>query len=190
MAKKPKKSANAVTQHRKPTIKQLCWVDEMMIDGNATQAAIRAGYSKKTAKQQGSENLAKPYLMELLNEKRKKRSEQVDKTALDVFRELALIGFSNVADFITIGEDGTPRTNLAKASREQLAAVSEITIEEFMDGPVDELRPVRRVKMKLADKKAALAEMGKHLGVATKHDHTVAVPVTLIYEDIYPDDNE
>ena len=44
----------------KLTQKQQRFVDEYIISGNATQAAIKAGYSKKTAKQMGTENLAKP----------------------------------------------------------------------------------------------------------------------------------
>ena len=42
------------------TPKQQRWVDEYLLDLNATQAAIRAGYSKHTAKQMGAENLSKP----------------------------------------------------------------------------------------------------------------------------------
>lgn len=45
---------------QKLTQKQQRFVDEYIISGNATQAAIKAGYSKKTAKQMGTENLAKP----------------------------------------------------------------------------------------------------------------------------------
>ena len=46
----------------KLTQKQQRFVDEYIISGNATQAAIKAGYSKKTAKQMGTENLAKPII--------------------------------------------------------------------------------------------------------------------------------
>ena len=47
---------------KKLTQKQQRFVDEYIISGNATQAAIKAGYSKRTAKQAGTENLSKPYL--------------------------------------------------------------------------------------------------------------------------------
>ncbi len=47
--------------------KQARFVDEYLIDGNATQAAIRAGYSPKTARFIGSENLTKPHIMAAVN---------------------------------------------------------------------------------------------------------------------------
>ena len=60
----PKKEA----EHRL-TEKQKRFVDEYLIDYNATKAALRAGYSEKTAKQMGTENLAKPYLRAYLDER-------------------------------------------------------------------------------------------------------------------------
>lgn len=63
----------------KLTLKQQRFVDEYIISGNATQAAIKAGYSKKTAKQSGAENLAKPYLKAAIE---KRNAEiQSEKTA-------------------------------------------------------------------------------------------------------------
>lgn len=49
------------------TVKQQKFVDEYIISGNATEAAIKAGYSKKTAKQMGTENLSKPYLKSVID---------------------------------------------------------------------------------------------------------------------------
>lgn len=64
---------------QKLTQKQQRFVDEYIISGNATQAAIKAGYSKKTAKQSGAENLAKPYLKAAIE---KRNAEiQSEKTA-------------------------------------------------------------------------------------------------------------
>lgn len=64
---------------KKLTQKQQRFVDEYIISGNATQAAIKAGYSKKTAKQSGAENLAKPYLKAAIE---KRNAEiQSEKTA-------------------------------------------------------------------------------------------------------------
>lgn len=55
--------------------KQARFVEEFLIDLNATQAAIRAGYSAKTARQVGSENLAKPYIQEAVQKAMAERSE-------------------------------------------------------------------------------------------------------------------
>ncbi len=58
------------------TPKQQRFVDEYLIDLNATQAAIRAGYSKKTARAVGSENLTKPDIRAAVAEAQQARSER------------------------------------------------------------------------------------------------------------------
>ncbi|MGN1284164.1 MAG: terminase small subunit, partial [Candidatus Limosilactobacillus intestinavium] len=68
---------SSITQ--KLTLKQQRFIDEYIISGNATQAAIKAGYSKRTAKQAGTENLAKPYLKAELD--RRNAEIQSQKTA-------------------------------------------------------------------------------------------------------------
>ena len=55
----------------KMTEKQKAFCDYYIETGNATEAAIKAGYSKKTAKAIGSENLTKPYLKEYIDERLK-----------------------------------------------------------------------------------------------------------------------
>lgn len=63
------------------TDKQKLFVKEYLIDLNATQAAIRSGYSEDTAKQIGSENLSKPYLQEAIQKEMSKRSNKTEITA-------------------------------------------------------------------------------------------------------------
>ena len=58
------------------TPKQLRFIEEYLIDLNATQAAIRAGYSKKTARQMGTENLSKPAIQSALQKAMDARSER------------------------------------------------------------------------------------------------------------------
>ena len=53
----------------KMTLKQQRFADEYIITGNATQAAIKAGYSKKTAKVIANENLTKPYIKKYIDER-------------------------------------------------------------------------------------------------------------------------
>ena len=60
------------------TPKQRRFVEEYLLDCNATQAAIRAGYSANTAKQIGSENLSKPVLQEAIAAAQRARSERVE----------------------------------------------------------------------------------------------------------------
>jgi len=69
---------------KKLTDKQKMFVKEYLIDLNATQAAIRAGYSESTAKEIGCENLTKPNIAEAIQEAMSERSEKVEITAEDV----------------------------------------------------------------------------------------------------------
>ena len=58
------------------TMKQKCFVEEYLVDLNATQAAIRADYSPKTARAIGAENLTKPDIAEAVTEAMANRSER------------------------------------------------------------------------------------------------------------------
>ncbi|MWQ73507.1 terminase small subunit, partial [Glaesserella parasuis] len=72
----------------KLTDKQQRFVEEYLIDLNATQAAIRAGYSEDTAKEMGYENLTKPHIQKAIQEAQNKRAERVNVTQDDVLRGL------------------------------------------------------------------------------------------------------
>jgi phage terminase small subunit len=89
--------------------------------------------------------------------------------AEDVLRELGRIGFSNVADFIEIDGNGNPRLDLSGATRDKLAAVASIVVDEFTDGRGDDARPVRRVRCKMYDKLKALLALGEHLRISNSN---------------------
>lgn len=72
----------------KLTAKQAAFVDEYLIDLNATQAAIRAGYSKKTAKEIGAENLAKPNIKQAIDAALANRSEVTERKASNVLADI------------------------------------------------------------------------------------------------------
>lgn len=76
----------------KLTVKQQKFADEYIISGNATEAAIKAGYSKKTARSVGAENLTKPYIMEYIN---KRLNESKEERLMDI--EEALIISASIA---------------------------------------------------------------------------------------------
>ena len=73
------------------TDKQTKFVDEYLVDLNATQACIRAGYSAKTADRIGPELLGKTCVAEAVKAAMEKRSKRVQRTADDVMRDLAAI---------------------------------------------------------------------------------------------------
>ncbi len=145
--------------------KQKRFVAEYLIDLNATQAAIRSGYSRRTAGSVGNENLQKPEIASAVAEGQAKLAVKAEITAERVIAELAKIGFANMADYMRVGANGDPVLDFSKLSRDQSAALVECTVEDFVDGRGEDARDVRRVKFRLADKRAALVDLGKHLGL-------------------------
>lgn len=72
----------------KLTERQKMFCKEYIVDLNATQASIRAGYSEKTARQIGSENLSKPYIQDEIASLIKEREERVKLTADKVLEDI------------------------------------------------------------------------------------------------------
>jgi len=130
--------------------KQKLFVSEYLVDLNATQAAARAGYSKKTAHRIGAENMQKPAIVAAIQEAMANREKRTLVTADSVVTELAKIGFANMQDYL---REGFSVQDVQKLTRDQAAAIQEITI----DGD--------KIRFKLADKRAALVDIGRHLGI-------------------------
>lgn len=163
---RPKTSAAA-------TRKQQRFVQEYLVDLNATQAAIRAGYSKIKAGSLGFNLLKKSEINAAIEAAEAERAERTKVTADKVVAELAKIGFANMADYMRAGANGDPYLDFSELTRDQAAALVEVTVEDFKDGRGEDARDVRRVKFKLADKRAALVDLGKHLGMfVERHEHT------------------
>jgi phage terminase small subunit len=144
------------------TPKQRRFVQEYLIDLNGTQAAKRAGYSAKSASEIAHENLRKPQIALAIDEELAKNGGI---TRTRVVHELALIGFANMLDYITPQPDGTAYVDLSQLTRDQAAAIGEVTVEEYIEGRGEDARDVKRVKFKLSDKQGALEKLGKVLGM-------------------------
>lgn len=147
------------------TPKQERFIQEYLVDLNASAAARRAGYSPKNADVEGSRLLVNAKVQEAIAKAMKEREERVKMTADEVLAELAKLARANMMDYMTIGTDGAPRLDFSKLSRDQAAALVEVTVDEYMEGSGENARPVRKVRFRLADKRAALVDLGKHLGL-------------------------
>lgn len=77
------------------TPKQQLFVKEYLVDLNATQAAIRAGYKAKTARSIGAENLTKPDIQKAIEEAQSKRAEKVEITAEQVLQRWIDIAYAD-----------------------------------------------------------------------------------------------
>lgn len=145
------------------TRRQQTFVAEYLKDLNATRAATAAGYSAKTAKAQGSRLLTNVNVAALIQAKHGARLEKLDVTADRVLGELAKLGFSNMMDYATIDKNGQADIDLTKLTRDQAAAIQEITVDTTGGQGDGERRLVLRTKLKLAEKRGALELLGKHL---------------------------
>lgn len=146
---------------------------EYIVDLNATEAAIRAGYSPKTAKQIGYNLLQKPDVQASIQVAMDKRARKTEITADKVLTELAKIGFSEVTDFLQVRTerilvDRDPETG------EPISEIKQIVLLQDTDLiPPDKLAAIAEIKQakdgsisfKLHDKKGALDSIGKHLGM-------------------------
>ena len=136
------------------TEKQKKFVEEYLIDLNATQAAIRAGYSAKNAGKIGPELLGKTRISNEITKRIAERSRRTGINADRVLIELAKIAFVNADDVIE-SKDATLKEN---ASRDDLAAIQSIKVKTFGEDGIER-------EIKLADKLKALDMLGRHLGM-------------------------
>lgn len=146
------------------TAKQERFVAEYLIDLNATQAAIRAGYSEKGANVQGSKLLANANIQAAIQEAQAKRSNRTEITQDRVLQELARIGFSNLQDVMTSCGNLMGVSDWTEDAARAIASVEIVT----KPGGVDESgnREVEHVaKIKTWDKLAALDKIARHLGM-------------------------
>lgn len=165
----------------KLTPKQQRFVEEYLIDLNATQAAIRAGYSPATAGAIGSENLKKPEIRAHIDKALAERSKRTGINADRVVRELARIALVNPANVINFDE-ATVRED---ASEDDLAAISSVKVKTI---PTEDGEIVER-EVRFYDKNRALELLGKHLGMF-KEMVELGGNVKLVFEDDYGDDND
>lgn len=147
------------------TEKEVRFVEEFLIDCNATQAAIRAGYPAKTAAQMGYKLVHSGLVAAAIEAKQQAIVHETGITRERIIEEMGKIAFVNMLDFIRIGPDGDAYVDFSELTREQAAAIGEITVEDFKDGRGKDARDVRKVKFKLLDKKGALVELGKIFGL-------------------------
>ena len=81
-----------------------------------------------------------------------------------VGQEFAAIGFANIADLTTLDDDGHRVINLDNATREQLAAVASINVDYYIEGKGKEALKVKRVKVTMHPKVAALEKLARMFG--------------------------
>jgi phage terminase small subunit len=135
------------------TPRQQRFVQEYIVDLNATQAAIRAGYSERGARVRGVELLTNRNVKTAIARTKEERRLRLELEADDVVRHLVEVAFANIADFATWTESKVRLRPSEEIEESKLVAVHSIT-----NGP-------NGVTIRLHDKLRALELLAKHLGM-------------------------
>lgn len=162
----------------KLTKKQQRFVDEYLIDLNATQAAIRAGYSEDSAKEIGCENLTKPNIQQAVAEQMAERSKRTEITQDKVLRELAAIAFAKATDYASVIEkqavyttDEGVRIPLhdENGNAVMIQDVQLVLTDTLNDAQKTALAEIKHgkygIEVTMCSKEKALELLGRHLGM-------------------------
>ena len=149
----------------KLTNKQKCFVQEYLIDLNATQAAIRAGYSKKTAGITGFHTLKIPKIQAAITRAMQARSKRTEISQDRVLEELARLAFIDPVDFYDDNGNLLSIVDMPEDARRAIGGIeATITNVEHTEGSRTE---ESLKKIKILDKKGSLEMLGRHLKMFT-----------------------
>lgn len=175
------------------TPKQRRFVEEYLIDLNATQAAIRAGYSQRRAQEIGWQLLHKTAVQVAIQAAMDERSKRTEITQDMVVKELALIGFANMADFVKVDDSGMIQANpldtledgksrIIRKVREKRVIKSTAEGDQVLDATYE---------FELCDKVKSLELLGKHLGMFTeKREIDLKQPLSITIKKFYRNKGE
>lgn len=137
--------------------KQAAFVQEYLIDLNATQAAIRAGFSEKSAARYAVELLNKTHVAEAIRLAMQERNQRVEISQDRILEELACIAFGDLRDIVTWSESGVKLKSSAELTPEQAAAIAEVAETVTKEGGSK--------RIKRHDKVKALELLMRHKGM-------------------------
>ena len=138
---------------KKLTPKQARFVEEYIVDPNATQAAIRAGYSKRTARAIGCENLTKPNIAAEIAKNRAARTVRTQVTADDVVQRLQLLASAELPNAASWDSVSVALVDSDKLSAAERAAVRSVKMGQY--GP----------EIRFSDPAPYLRMLGEHTGL-------------------------
>jgi len=150
----------------KLTPKQLKFCQEYLIDLNATQAAIRAGYSPKTASEQGTRLLGNVKVQEYIQEKQKNKAVELDITQTMILQELVKIAFGDVKNYF---DEHGRLINISELQGNISASIKSVTVQQEkikMEGEILVEESVKKIES--YDKLKAIDTINRMLGFYAK----------------------
>jgi phage terminase small subunit len=143
--------------------KQILFVQEYLIDLNATQACIRAGYSEKTSRQMGTENLSKPAIQKAIAEAMEARMNRIEITQDAVLQEIAKTAFMDIGGMFNENNELLPINEIPENLRR---AIGSFEVSKTMVGSETLVEETLK-KVRLLDKTKNLELLGRHLKMFT-----------------------
>jgi phage terminase small subunit len=147
------------------TDKQKMFITEYLVNGfNATQAAIKAGYSEDTAKQQGSRLLTNVDIRKAINDEiNRALDDKRDELKTQVIAEYKKIALSDIKNILKYDQDGVV---ISPSDDVDTSVVSSVEIEQEVVKIVGDVSiSNKKIKLKLYDKIKALEGLSKYLGL-------------------------
>jgi phage terminase small subunit len=180
--------------NKKLSPKEKVFVAEYLVDCNATAAAIRAGYAESTADKKAPswvgksrESSTKPHVWEAIQAELNKSLEKLNITKDSILKELALIGFTDLADFLDWGPDGvTLKPSAALGGRTRaVASIKETRTIVGHDKEAKEDILKITTEFKLHNKVQALTKLGEHKGLFKQvHEHTGHITLDQVLDSL------
>jgi len=144
------------------TPRQRRFVAEYLIDSNASQAFLRAGYSPRNSRRAAWRLMRLPALRAAIEAGQQELAAAAKVSAERVIAEYVRVAFASVDDYLDIREDGSVRLDLEKVPPEKRGAIADVRVEEHTSPEGGRSRIVR---LKLASKLHALDSLSRHLGL-------------------------
>lgn len=148
--------------------RQLAYILERINNPQKTHrdCAEAAGYAPGGPASRNASRLEKdPRVKEILKKAGARAIEKAQINLEKIVEELATMGFARMGDYMEFLENGDVRVDWSKLTPKQAAAIQEVTIDEYMDGKGEDARQMRRIKFKLHDKRSALVDIAKLMGL-------------------------
>ena len=131
---------------------------------NAAAAARAAGYAQSSSKTEGSRLLANVDVQQAITEARAQLAEREQVTPERIVSELASIAFSDLGDYFRL-EGKNASIDFSNVPLGATKALESITVDEYVEGRGENAETVRRIRVRLHDKRAALVDLAKTLGM-------------------------
>jgi phage terminase small subunit len=166
--------------------RQQRFIDEYLVDLNATAAYQRAGYrpSGHTAESAASRLLSNVEVQSEIKRRQQQRADRIQVTTDEVLTECKHLAFSDIGEIVDFSGQEPKLRPANQIPEHARRAIASIRVKRYTDGRGEDARRVEVTEFKLWNKTAALERLGDHLGIWGKPEGGVLVNVTITTEDV------